>query len=237
MANANTSNLTEAFYNSLQYFLKKMVFTGDPDFSVDDIIAGNDSGATAKVTAKVDKNNFLVTNITGVFIIGEICVNDGKSGTLSFFMGVDTVLIANPTISISSLTPPFILIRPWDHRQAYFVMPDDEREHEHYFDIWVSCASFAQQRVLPLTVIRECNKATALDADGTTRDGIQVYTEFDSSTGKADPNSKLCAADILLSAARAFEITTEEEKNRKYMDIISGYWWVVKDKDKAFLTT
>lgn len=152
-------------------------------------------------------------------------------------IGVSEVKIANPTLNISNLTPPFIIVRPWDHRQSYFVMPDDEREHEHYFDIWVSCINFAEQRVLPLTVIRECNKATALDVDSITRDGIQVYTEFDSSTGEANPDSPLCAADILLSAARAFEITAEEEKNRKFMDIISGYWWVVKDKDKVFLTT
>lgn len=152
-------------------------------------------------------------------------------------IGVSEVLVANPSLNISNLVTPFILVRPWDHRQAYFVMPDDEREHEHFFDVWVSCINFAQQRVLPLTVIRECDKSTAVDADGTTRDGVQVYEKFDDSTGQADPNSKLCAADILLSAARAFEITTEEEKNRKFMDIISGYWWIVKDKHKAFLTT
>lgn len=173
-----TSNLTEAFYNSLKEFIK-------------------------------------------------------QNGTIA----VSTVYIANPTLNISKLTPPFVLVRPWDWRQGYFTMPDDQRAHEFFFDIWVSCETYAQQRVLPKTVIKEVDSATAEDEEGNTADGIQVYTDFDSSTGVADASSKLCNADVLLSAGRAFEITTEEEKNRKFMDIISGYWWKVKDKDKAFLTT
>lgn len=178
MSYVATSNLTEAFYSSLQQFIK-------------------------------------------------------QNSTID----VSTVYITSPTLNISGLTPPFILVRPWDRRESYFVMPEDQRSIEFYFDLWVSCTSFAQQRVLPLTVIREINKATATDADTFTRDGIQVYSSFDSSTGVANPSSKLCAADILLSAARSFEITTEEEQNRKFMDIISGYWFRIKDKTKAFLTT
>jgi len=115
-------------------------------------------------------------------------------------------------------------------------MPDLERLAEVFFDLWVACSSFSQQRSLPLTVVRQIDASTATDADGVTVPGIQVYTGFDSD-GAPDTNSKLCAADIEMSSITPFEISSEEELNRKFMSIVSCRWERVKDKDKEFITT
>ena len=120
-------------------------------------------------------------------------------------------------------------------------MPDTEKLAEFYFDIWVSCTDFNQQQELPLAVTKKLNAETAEDADGSTgMPGIQIYTAFDlSSTGAGSPDisTKLCEADLDLTAMRAFEVTTQEEENRRYMTIISGYWSREKEKDKDFIST
>jgi len=178
MAYTSLNNLSEAFYNSLQYFLK--------------------------------------SNTT---------------------IDISTIYVANPNLNISSLTAPFIIVRPFDRRQIEFVMPDSERLHEFYFDIWVACPSFFKQRYLPLMIVRELDKATAVDENGITRPGIQIYSDFDLTTGSPDTSKKLCNARLTLSAIRPFEATTEEEANRKFLSIISGFWEKVKEKDKAFISS
>ncbi len=154
---------------------------------------------------------------------------------------VDTVYIANPDINISDLTTPFIIVRPWDRRWSPFTMPDTEKLAEFYFDIWVSCIDFNQQQELPLTVTKKLNAATAVNADSVAgQPGIQIYKDFDlSSTGYGNPdtNTKLCEADLDLTAMRPFEVTMPEEENRRYMSIIPGYWWREKEKDKSFIST
>lgn len=154
---------------------------------------------------------------------------------------VSTVYIANPDIDISSLTPPFIIVRPWDRRWSLFTMPDTEKLAEFYFDLWISCTDFNQQQELPLTVTKKLNAATAENADEVAgQPGIQIYKDFDLSstgTGSPDTGTKLCEADLDLTAMRAFEVATPEEESRRYMTIISGYWSREKSKDKAFIST
>ena len=155
-------------------------------------------------------------------------------------INVSTVYIANPDINISSLTTPFIIVRPWDWRNSYWVMEDTERLHEFYFDLWIACSSFDQQQSLPQLVRKKIEAATATGEDGNTRPGIQIYTAFDvSSTGAGGPNvsTNICEADLLLSAERTFEVTTPEEENRRYMSIMTGYWDKAKTKSKDFIST
>lgn len=156
-------------------------------------------------------------------------------------VNVDTVYIANQDLNISSLTVPFIIVRPYDWRWGLWTMPDEKKFAEFYFDLWVSCTDFDHQQELPPLVRKKLNAATATDADGNTgMPGIQVYTAFDiSSTGAGGPDTgtKLCEADLDLTAMRAFEVTTPEEENRRYMTIISGYWSREKEKDKDFIST
>lgn len=60
-----------------------MVFTGEPDFDVVDIITGGTSGASAYIGAKTDSNNFVVNAIDKLFTVGETVTSGGHSGVLS----------------------------------------------------------------------------------------------------------------------------------------------------------
>ena len=62
-----------------------MVFTGDPDFTLGEVIVGGTSGAFGFVGTKTDINNYIVVAIEGTFLDGETVTGSTSenSGTLS----------------------------------------------------------------------------------------------------------------------------------------------------------
>lgn len=156
------------------------------------------------------------------------------------------IVLMNPDLNISKLTPPFIVVTHYDTADDIVVQPDiayrplseihESRNIRYLFTIGVYCRSFAEQRDYPYLVKREIERETTI-VGSLHKDGFPVYQTWTIAGSVPDTSEQLCVAAPVLGGPYPLGGDEEEDEVRKWRSMIDGYWETSKDKIKVFITT